>query len=191
MNVKQLRNCLRLVIKSVTIYKKEDFSQSLKEAEANLKESMENETVTDEEADEAYEHFDRASEMWFKAFNNLQDSAEMLFDEFASINGNDIKLKHNKLWKALDKLPSSEAKHLLVLAIKYQGLGQQSMSDVYRALSRLEEDPTLDEISKQLPRTSISPKMSRKQTLHEKEDITLQKIYEVSTKLNPKTLQLL
>ncbi len=189
MNVKQLRTCLRLVVKSITIYKKEDFSQSLKEAEANLKESMESETATDEEADEAYERFDRVSETWFKAFNNLQDSTEILFDEFASINNNDIRLKHNKLWKALDKLPSSEAKHLLVLAIKYQGLGQQSMSDVYRALSRLEEDPTLDEMSKQFPRTNISSTVSRKQTLHEKEDRTLQKIYEVSTRLNPKTLQ--
>lgn len=192
MKIREIKSCLRQLLKNVFIYKEEDSNPLLQQAEDNLKAKKLSETSTEEEIDLLEEQFDSISDDWFNAFNSIEKYSEKLFDEFAVLNGDKVKLNRNRLWKALDLLPSSEAKHALILGIKYYGLSKPSMYNLKRynikKIITAENDQTFEELAKKALKSEVPPKFSRENFIRKQEETTLNELYKLSKVLNPRTL---
>ncbi len=184
MNIKGVKAGLKYLASSVLIYKQEDSNPVLKKAEEKLKSSMKSETATEEEIEYDYEIFDRVSDKWFKAFSNIEEAAQILFDEFAIFKNGGINIKWKKLLKTLDLLPSTQAKHLLVLGVKYHELGEYTNGNIKANISK---NPAITQTVRILPQQTDG--FSRRQHLLKKEESTLEEMYKVSTEMNILTLQ--
>ena len=182
MNIKGIKTGLKYLASSVLIYKREDSNPVLKKAEEKLKSSMESETSLQEEFDYDYEVFDRVSDKWFEAFNHIEEASEILFNEFASFEGGRTDINWEKLTRALDLLPSLQSRHLLILGIKYHGLGEQAQGNIKRAVNKNAKVSA-----------GIGPNqtnnVSRRHQLLKKEELVLNEMHKVSTKMNIETLR--
>ena len=191
MKVQELKSCLKNVLNNVLVYKREDNNPVLIAATEKLQATESDANVTDDEFTKIQEHFDEVSELWFTASNNIDDYAEMLFQEFNKTNGKKSYLDTNKLLKTLDSFEHSETKHLLVLAIKYYGLLREINSVAEQKIPFIKnkkKDPSLADLAKNISITK-NPKTSRRFHLCEKEELTMNELYKVSRTLDRHTLK--
>ena len=187
MRIQEIKSRLTELFKNVLVYKKDDSDPLLQQATDKLKAVMSDESSTSSEIDGAYENFDLISARWFDASNTIDEYTENLFNEFAVFKDKEVKLNYKKLWKVLDLLPSVEAKHALVLAVKYYALGEKTKAYFNYVLDDI-DDMTLENIAKRDPESKINPKFSLRRHLQKKEELTLEELYKLSKIVDSKTL---
>ena len=183
MKVSEVKTCIRHLAKNVIKFKQEDSNPILQRATTALQATETDGDISEEEANDIAEFFDMVSDEWFTASNNIDEVTEILFNQFISLENDKAKLKYKKLFKALDSLPTAEDKHLLILAIKYYGLLNQGLFKMRINKSIDEESITLVDLSHSVPRSIISPKVSASSHMKGKEELTMDKMYEISTSL--------
>ena len=179
MKLSQVKPCVRYLVKNVIAFKMENSNPILHKATEALKAAMANENSTDEDINDAHEFFDMVSDDWLTASNNIDEVTEILFNQFASIEDGTTKLKHEKLFKALNALPTHEDKHLLILAIKHHGLFKRGLFKQWRNENNI-EDVTLSDLAERQPVYKAPSKVSLRAHLQKKEELTMNKLYEIS-----------
>ena len=192
MNVNGVKTCLSHIIGNMPMYKEGISHKVLEHQLATVGNGSNDSWQEENDFNALQDSYDKAvRKQYLSVYKTVEDNVEALFREFAEFNfeTDKTKIKSNKLWKALEFLPSEEAKHLLVLAIKYYGLGQQSMGDVYRELSVLVDNPSLEQESRKTTKPKIHPRFSHSYTIKEKEKTTLEEIYNLSKMLDIRTLK--
>ncbi len=192
MNVNGVKTCLSHIIGNMPMYKEGISHKVLEHQLATVGNGSNDSWQEENDFNALQDSYDKAvRKQYLSVYKTVEDNVEALFREFAEFDfeASKTKISSTKLWAALEKLPSEEAKHLLVLAIKYHGLGLQSMRDAYRELSILIDNPYLENEPRKTTKPKIHPRFSLSYTIKEKEKTTLEEIYNLSKQLDIDTLK--
>lgn len=187
MKVTGVKNCLRILASSVVKFKREDSSPTIQEATDNYNRIFADEKSTDREVSRAYKRFDRATSKWFSFHSAIEKVEDTLHSTFTRVRNREEKLDYKLLFKVMRALPSDEARHLLVLAIKHYSLSRKDMERIENMINR-NEDLSLEELVARTPQLKVPPKASLSHHYKGKEERTFKEILRVSETIDIKTL---
>ena len=194
MRIHGVKKCLKILAHSVLRFEQEDSSSKIKKTEEDYKTLLSDETSTDEDIEKAYEKFDRASGKWFAFHSAIEEMEDAFYSVFIKVSNGERKLDYKLLEKVMRRLPSEEAKHLLILAIKHSSLSRKSIESLERIINQEDDEERQLEISLQkivalAPKTRPNSKASLSQFYKGKEENTFKEMKKVSRLLDIKTLK--
>ena len=194
MRIDSVRKCLRILATSVLRFEQEDSSSKIKKAEEDYTKLLLDESSKDKDIEKAYEKFDRASGKWFAFYSAIETMEDAFYSVFIKVSNGERKLDYKLLGKVMRRLPSEEAKHLLILAIKHYSLSRNNIENLERIINQEEDEERQLEISFQkivalAPKTRTNSKASLSQFYKGKEENTFKEMKKVSHMLDIKTLK--
>ena len=192
MRIDSVRKCLRILANSVLRFEQEDSSSKIKKAEEDYKKLLLDESSKDKDIEKAYEQFDRASGKWFAFHSAIEKMEDAFYSVFIEIVNGERKLDYKLLEKVMRRLPSEEAKYLLILAIKHYSLSRKSIESLERIINQDEERQLKTNLQKGFalaPKTRTNSKASLSQFYKGKEENTFKEMKKVSHMLDIKTLK--
>ena len=145
-----LKDCLALIVRNVPIYKRQSRDRLYYSAIDDALDSYE--TLDSSSMESAVALIRIFSQEYAEAQSIIRACQEVLFDYFTTQDGQS--LRYDELYKAFESLPSDEARHLLILAIKEYGLSLK--------VSKANKGITAIDVVNEIARTGKIPRLSTK-----------------------------